>query len=77
MNKSKFLEQISNMSRDDIDEYFKKSIVRTKIIYPVVVIRSSFSQDDIKNKNKSITNSEKGKIQNEFSLINTEGKICS
>ena len=73
MNKSTFLEQISNMSRNDIDEYFKKSIVRTKIIYPVVIIRpSSFSQDDIKNKNKSITNSEKGKIQNEFNLINTE-----
>lgn len=72
MNKSKFLEQISNMNRDDIDEYFKKSVIRTKIIYPVIIVRPTLSQDNNNIKNKNITNSEKGKIQNEFNLINTE-----
>ena len=59
MTKSDFLTQISNMSRDDIDEYFKKSIIRTKLIYPVVIIRPSL-QDENNGNNKNIIDGKKG-----------------
>lgn len=38
MTKSEFLNEISSMNREQIDEYFKKSIVKTKILYPLVII---------------------------------------
>lgn len=48
MSKSEFLSIISTMTHEEIDEYFKRSIVRTKIIYPLVFIEPQ--KNDKKNK---------------------------
>lgn len=57
MSKSEFLSLISGMTHEQIDEYFKKSIVRTKIIYPLVFIRPSENNKE----NKQITNKKENK----------------
>lgn len=46
MTKSEFLNEISSMDRDQIDEYFKKSIVKTKILYPLVIITPPEREDN-------------------------------
>ena len=40
MSKSKFLEEISSLKREEINEYIEKnSNSRVKIIYPVIVLK--------------------------------------
>lgn len=57
MSKSEFLSIISAMTHEEIDEYFKRSIVRTKIIYPLVFIRPQ--ENDKKNKQITIKKEKK------------------
>lgn len=57
MTKSEFLQEISSMNRDEIDEYFKKSIVKTKILYPLVIITPpNAEREDNQDVNSTRTN---------------------
>lgn len=38
MQKSEFIKQLSTMSRKDIENHFKQSCVRTKKIYPLIIL---------------------------------------
>ena len=50
MTKSDFLREISSMSREQLDEFFKKSKVRTKMLYPVVYVQPTITNDKPNNK---------------------------
>lgn len=52
MDKTEFLQEISSMTREEIDEYFKRSRTRTKILYPLIILEPSKND----SKDKSITN---------------------
>lgn len=56
MNKSEFLTKISSMTRSEISELFDKSKVRTKLLYPVVIMKPTKND----SKDSSITRSKKG-----------------
>ena len=38
MEKNEFIKQLSTMSRKDIENHFKQSCVRTKKIYPLIIL---------------------------------------
>lgn len=54
MSKSEFLQLISNMTHEEINEYFKKANVRTKKIYPLIILGPQELEKD--KLNKKITN---------------------
>lgn len=55
MEKTDFLKDISSMTREEIDDFFKKSRTRIKIIYPLIILEPSKNNDEDKSitKNKS------------------------
>lgn len=52
MDKQGFIEVISKMNRDQIDEYFKSKQVRTKKIYPLIILGREDTLGDELNGNK-------------------------
>ena len=58
MEKSDFLSTISNMTREEINDYFLKSPdIRTKKIYPLVIVGKP--NNDGSNKNEQRTRTDK------------------
>ena len=55
MSKSEFLETISSMSREEINEFFLKSAPRTKKIYPLVIVGKSSNERGNKNEQRTRT----------------------
>ena len=55
MEKTDFLKDISSMTREEIDDFFKKSRTRIKIIYPLIILEPSKNNNEDKSitKNKS------------------------
>ena len=51
MEKTDFLKEISSMTREEINDFFKRSRTRTKIIYPLVILEPSKNNTE----DKSIT----------------------
>lgn len=59
MSKSEFLSTVSGMTHDQLNEFFKQSVTRTKVIYPLIILTPFHRENDKQNK-KISKNKEKG-----------------
>ena len=53
MSKSEFLEEISNMNREEIQNMLNKKITRVKKIWPAIILRNNNSKGENKNDSRT------------------------
>lgn len=53
MGKSEFLEQISNMNREEIQNMLNRKITRVKKIWPAIILRKNNTKGENKNDSRT------------------------